>query len=39
MFPRGAEAAADGVHLHEFLFGDDAPHSLVAAFFDEQRNP
>ncbi len=32
LFPRGAEAAADGVQLHEFLFGANAPHSLVDAF-------
>ncbi|WP_328582547.1 FAD-dependent oxidoreductase [Streptomyces sp. NBC_00370] len=32
MFPRGAEAAADGDELHEFLFGDDTPHGLIAAF-------
>ncbi|SFW85383.1 FAD-dependent oxidoreductase [Amycolatopsis australiensis] len=32
MFPRGKEAAADGTRLHEFLYGADAPHGLVAAF-------
>ncbi|WP_329045979.1 FAD-dependent monooxygenase [Amycolatopsis sp. NBC_01488] len=32
MFTRGAEAAADGNELHELLFGDDAPHGLVALF-------
>ncbi|WIX98955.1 NAD(P)/FAD-dependent oxidoreductase [Amycolatopsis mongoliensis] len=32
MFARGAEAAADGTELHELLFGDDAPHGLVALF-------
>ncbi|WP_063734981.1 FAD-dependent oxidoreductase [Streptomyces sp. RTd22] len=39
MFPRGAEAAADGTRLHEYLFGDDAPHGLVAAFTDPERTP
>ncbi|EFL26409.1 putative monooxygenase [Streptomyces himastatinicus ATCC 53653] len=39
MFPRGAEAAADGTQLHEYLFGDDAPHGLVAAFTDPERTP
>ncbi len=32
MFPRGAEAAADGERLHDVLYGDDAPHSLVDLF-------
>ncbi|GAB3147880.1 NAD(P)/FAD-dependent oxidoreductase [Amycolatopsis stemonae] len=32
MFVRSAEAAADGDELHEFLFGDDAPHRLIAMF-------
>ncbi|KPC69566.1 FAD-dependent oxidoreductase, partial [Streptomyces sp. NRRL WC-3753] len=32
MFPRSIEAAAEGSGLYEFMFGDDAPHSLVAAF-------
>lgn len=32
MFPRSAEAARDGIQLHESLFGDTAPHSLIAAF-------
>ena len=32
MFGRSAHAAAEGARLHEFLYGDDAPHSLVAAF-------
>ncbi|MFC4119967.1 FAD-dependent oxidoreductase [Nonomuraea zeae] len=35
MFLRGAEAAAEGTQLHEFLFGDHAPHSLVAAFTED----
>ena len=39
MFPRGAEAAADGTRLHEYLFGGDAPHGLVAAFTDPERTP
>ncbi|GGM16354.1 monooxygenase [Streptomyces fumigatiscleroticus] len=32
LFPRSAEAAAEGTRLHEFLFGDGAPHSLVDMF-------
>ncbi|MFF7651600.1 FAD-dependent oxidoreductase [Streptomyces sp. NPDC007983] len=32
MFPRGAAAAAEGVELHELMFGDDAPHGLITAF-------
>jgi hypothetical protein len=32
MFPRGAEAAADGTQLNAELFGDDAPHGLIASF-------
>lgn len=32
LFPRGAESAAEGAELHELMFGDGAPHSLVAAF-------
>ncbi|GAA3865721.1 NAD(P)/FAD-dependent oxidoreductase [Streptomyces lacrimifluminis] len=32
MFPRGATAAADGNQLHEVLYGDNAPHSLVDLF-------
>ena len=32
MFPRGAQSHAEGTQLHEELYGDDAPHSLVAAF-------
>ncbi|MFJ1751072.1 FAD-dependent oxidoreductase [Streptomyces sp. NPDC088116] len=32
MFPRGAEAAAEGTELHELLYGDDTPHSLITAF-------
>ncbi|MDH6705948.1 2-polyprenyl-6-methoxyphenol hydroxylase-like FAD-dependent oxidoreductase [Kitasatospora sp. MAA19] len=32
MFPRGAEAAAEGAQLHELLNGDDTPHALIAAF-------
>ncbi|MFD7714205.1 FAD-dependent oxidoreductase [Streptomyces sp. NPDC059786] len=32
MFPRSAGAAADGDELHALLFGDDAPHGLVAMF-------
>jgi 2-polyprenyl-6-methoxyphenol hydroxylase-like FAD-dependent oxidoreductase len=32
MFPRSAAAAADGDELHELLFGEGTPHSLVAMF-------
>ncbi|MFF1488263.1 FAD-dependent oxidoreductase [Streptomyces sp. NPDC058319] len=32
MFPRGAEAATDGAELHALMFGEDAPHGLLAAF-------
>ncbi|WP_043662827.1 FAD-dependent oxidoreductase [Streptomyces xylophagus] len=32
LFPRSATAAADGIHLHELMFGDNAPHSLVDMF-------
>ncbi|WP_421106721.1 FAD-dependent oxidoreductase [Streptomyces sp. NEAU-S77] len=39
MFPRGAEAASDGTRLHEYLFGDDAPHGLVTAFTDAEQTP
>ncbi|MBW0106023.1 NAD(P)/FAD-dependent oxidoreductase [Pseudonocardia sp. KRD291] len=39
MFPRGAEAATDGARLHGLLFGDDAPHGLVAAFTDDDQTP
>lgn len=40
MFPRGAEAATEGNQLHDFLFGADAPHSLVAAFAqDDDQTP
>ena len=39
MFPRGAEAAAEGDQLHEFLFGDDAPHGLVSAFVGGDQAP
>ncbi|GEB48171.1 FAD-dependent oxidoreductase [Streptomyces cacaoi] len=35
MFPRGTEAALDGDRLHEWMFGADAPHALVAAFRQE----
>lgn len=37
MFSRGAKAAAEGTELHEFLFGDNAPHSLVQAFIQDAR--
>lgn len=32
LFPRSAAAAADGLDLHELLFGEDAPRSLVGMF-------
>jgi 2-polyprenyl-6-methoxyphenol hydroxylase-like FAD-dependent oxidoreductase len=32
MFPRSAAAAAQGVRVHEVLYGDNAPHSLVDMF-------
>ncbi|MFC8130223.1 FAD-dependent oxidoreductase [Streptomyces sp. NPDC057302] len=32
MFPRSAAAAEDGVQLHEILFGDKTPHSLLNMF-------
>ncbi|MDE1907748.1 MAG: FAD-dependent monooxygenase [Pseudomonas sp.] len=32
MFPRSAQMAAEGNELHELLFGDDAPYSLVSMF-------
>jgi 2-polyprenyl-6-methoxyphenol hydroxylase-like FAD-dependent oxidoreductase len=39
MFPRGTEAATDGAELHELLFGDNTPHSLVAMFTDAEPTP
>ncbi|MFJ5293152.1 FAD-dependent oxidoreductase [Streptomyces sp. NPDC088348] len=35
MFPRSTEAATDGTQLHELLFGDDTPHSLINMFTGE----
>ena len=32
MFPRSAEAAAEGTQLHELLYGDNTPHSLIDMF-------
>ncbi|MFJ5307089.1 FAD-dependent oxidoreductase [Streptomyces sp. NPDC088350] len=32
LFPRSAAAAADGIHLHELMFGHNAPHGLVNMF-------
>jgi 2-polyprenyl-6-methoxyphenol hydroxylase-like FAD-dependent oxidoreductase len=32
MFARSNKAALEGSELHEWLFGDNAPHSLVNAF-------
>ncbi|MFS8204642.1 FAD-dependent oxidoreductase [Streptomyces sp. CWNU-52B] len=39
MFPRGAEAAAEGVELHELLYGESAPHGLVAMFTGDDQTP
>ncbi|MFD9430785.1 FAD-dependent oxidoreductase [Streptomyces sp. NPDC060002] len=39
MFPRAAGAAADGTRLHELMFGDGAPHSLITAFTDDEQTP
>ena len=39
LFPRGAKAATEGSQLHEFLFGDNAPHSLVTAFTEDAQTP
>ncbi|MER5506517.1 NAD(P)/FAD-dependent oxidoreductase [Streptomyces sp. NPDC002766] len=32
LFPRSAEAATEGAHLHGLLFGDDTPRGLVDMF-------
>ena len=32
LFPRSAAAAADGAELHELLFGDNTPRSLINMF-------
>jgi len=32
MFPRSTEAAAEGAHIQELLFDDNAPHSLIDMF-------
>ncbi|WP_371790255.1 FAD-dependent monooxygenase [Streptomyces sp. NBC_01471] len=37
MFPRSTEAATDGTQLHELLFGDDTPHSLINMFTGQDR--
>ena len=37
MFPRGAEAAADGIQLNELLFDDHTPHSLITAFTEAEQ--
>ncbi|MFE6823668.1 FAD-dependent oxidoreductase [Streptomyces sp. NPDC057690] len=37
MFPRSAEAAADGTRLHELMFGDLAPDGLIAAFVEDEQ--
>ncbi|MET7608041.1 FAD-dependent oxidoreductase [Streptomyces avermitilis] len=39
MFPRGTEAATEGTQLNEFLFGDNAPHSLITAFIENEQTP
>ncbi|TQJ47415.1 FAD-dependent monooxygenase [Streptomyces sp. NBC_00080] len=39
MFPRSTEAAADGTRLHELMFGDHAPHSLITAFLGDEQTP
>ncbi|MET9559286.1 FAD-dependent oxidoreductase [Streptomyces tauricus] len=36
MFTRGAEAAAEGTELHELLYGDTTPHSLIAMFTGDE---
>ncbi|MCO8307509.1 NAD(P)/FAD-dependent oxidoreductase [Streptomyces sp. RKCA744] len=36
MFPRGTEAAAEGVEGYELMFGDNAPHSLITAFAEHE---
>lgn len=37
LFPRSTEAAADGTRLHELMFGDHAPHSLITAFAGDEQ--
>ncbi|MFJ9406745.1 FAD-dependent oxidoreductase [Streptomyces sp. NPDC101393] len=37
MFPRGAEAAAEGIQLNELLFSDHTPHSLITAFTEAEQ--
>ncbi|MFI6345071.1 FAD-dependent oxidoreductase [Streptomyces sp. NPDC050560] len=32
MFPRGAAEAAEAVRLHDLMFGERAPHGLIAMF-------
>ena len=32
LFPRSAAAAAEGARIHDVLYGDNAPHSLVDLF-------
>jgi len=39
MFPRSTEAAIDGAELHELMFGDRTPHSLVDMFAGHARTP
>ncbi|SNX55965.1 2-polyprenyl-6-methoxyphenol hydroxylase-like FAD-dependent oxidoreductase [Streptomyces sp. TLI_55] len=35
LFPRSAQAAAEGTRLHELLFGDTTPHGLISAFTED----
>ncbi|WP_030668947.1 NAD(P)/FAD-dependent oxidoreductase [Streptomyces rimosus] len=37
MFPRSARAATGGSELHELMYGDNAPHSLIAMFAEHDR--
>jgi 2-polyprenyl-6-methoxyphenol hydroxylase-like FAD-dependent oxidoreductase len=38
MFPRSAAAAADGAELHEILFGDNTPKSLLTMFAGDEQS-
>ncbi|MEU6476657.1 NAD(P)/FAD-dependent oxidoreductase [Streptomyces sp. NPDC047017] len=37
MFPRSAAEAADAISLNELMFGDTAPHGLIALFTGQER--
>ncbi|MGI5329782.1 FAD-dependent oxidoreductase [Actinomadura nitritigenes] len=37
LFPRSAAEAADAAHLYELMFGDGAPHSLIAMLAGPER--